>query len=121
MKFASGIADPEARACARWKTAAGKNIAEHTKAVSLVRGKLVIEVDDIVWQRQLNTLRYFLLRNLERELGEALVMDLDFRPMPKKRRPQVEQTARPVLSDDPGHIVDPVLRGLYRETVRKKA
>ena len=49
-----------------------------------MRGTLVVEVEDIVWQRQLNTLRHFLLRNLHKELGEALVTEIDFRPMPRR-------------------------------------
>jgi len=34
-------------------------------------GSLIVEVEDVVWQRQLNTLRHFLLRNLADALGEA--------------------------------------------------
>ena len=47
---------PRLRACAAWKVAAGKKIAEHTRATRLVRGSLVVEVEDQVWQRQLTTL-----------------------------------------------------------------
>ena len=70
------------------------------------------------------SLRHFLIRNLNSEIGEALVTDVDFRPVPKRRGPQGEQQARPrVLNDDAQHIPDPFLRGLYRETearLRKK-
>jgi predicted nucleic acid-binding Zn ribbon protein len=120
LKITHGLADADVRARSAWKAAAGKKIAEHTRAVSLVRGKLVVEVDDAVWQRQLNTLRHFLLRNLAREIGEELVTDLDFRPVPKRRGPQAEVQARPAkLNDDAQQILDPFLRGLYRETEAK--
>ena len=122
LQLAEGVADPGVLACAAWKAAAGKRIAGHTRAVSLVRGKLVIEVDDIVWQRQLYSLRHFLLRNLSRELGEGVVTDLDLRPVPRKRGPQVEQRARPAaIQDEATPIDDPFLRSLYREKLRKKA
>ena len=84
LKLASGVSDPSLVACAAWKMAAGKKIAQHARAVALVRGKLVIEVDDILWQRQLFGLRHFLMKNLAKELGEAVVTDLDFRPLPRR-------------------------------------
>ncbi len=55
----------------------------------------MVEVGDAVWQRQLATLRHFLLRNLAQELGEGLVTEIDFRPMPARRQPQRAESARP--------------------------
>jgi predicted nucleic acid-binding Zn ribbon protein len=108
MKLPPKVADAESRVRAAWPAAAGKKIARHTLAVALVRNTLVVEVGDLVWQRQLNTLRHFLLRNLARELGETLVKQIDFRPMLKRREPQRAETARPA-----GAIQDPVLALLY--------
>src|ERR1700679_3057089 len=88
------VADAESRARAAWPVAAGKKIAKHTKATALVRGTLVVEVGDVIWQRQLATLRHFLLRNLARELGEGMVSEIDFRPTPARRPPQVAASAR---------------------------
>ena len=110
LKLSRDPADTEARALAAWRVAAGKKIAAHTRATALVRTSLVVEVEDLVWQRQLNTLRHFLVRNLADALGEALVMDIDFRPMPPKRQPQRAATARS------GEIEDPVLDLLYRQS-----
>ena len=59
-----------------------------------MRGKLIVEVGDAVWQRQLATLRHFLLRNLARELGAAVVTEIDFRPTPKRRPPQMATAIR---------------------------
>ncbi|MGA3188847.1 MAG: DUF721 domain-containing protein [Bryobacteraceae bacterium] len=106
--------DPELRARAAWKVAAGKKIAEHTRAVALVRGSLVVEVEDQIWQRQLHTLRGFLVRNLEKALGEALVTDIDFRPMPKRREPQ--RAERAIGRED---VQDPVLDMLYRQSRKR--
>ena len=58
MKVSPGITDPETRAQMAWPLAAGKYTAAKTRATNLVRGTLVVEVEDIVWQRQLNTLRH---------------------------------------------------------------
>ena len=102
------------RARAAWKVAAGKKIAEHTRATGLVRGSLVVEVEDQIWQRQLKTLSGFLVRNLEKALGEVLVTDIDFRPMPKRREAQRAERARG--SED---VQDPVLDMLYRQSRKK--
>ena len=106
--------DPELRACAAWKVAAGKKIAEHTRATRLVRGSLVVEVEDQVWQRQLSTLSRMLVANLEKALGEALVTDIDFRPMPRRKEPQ--RAERAVGRES---VEDPVLDMLYRQSRKK--
>jgi hypothetical protein len=113
-KLKLDVDDPELRARAAWKVAAGKKIAEHTRASALVRGSLIVEVEDQIWQRQLKTLSGFLLRNLERALGEALVTDIDFRPMPRRREPQRAERAMGRES-----VVDPVLDMLYRQARKK--
>ena len=114
-KLSRHLADPEARACAAWAVAAGKTIAEHTRAVALVRGALVVEVADYVWQQQLVTLRHFLIRNLAEALGEPLVTDVHFRPMRQDRQPRImPQRAQHARSAE--GIEDPVLEMLYRQS-----
>jgi predicted nucleic acid-binding Zn ribbon protein len=115
MKLSPGVVDPETRARAAWPVAAGKKIAEHTRAAALVRGSLVVEVEDQVWQRQLNTLRHFLLRNLREALGDQTVTEIDFRPMPRRIAPQKAATARPADG-----IEDPVMGILYRESKKRE-
>jgi predicted nucleic acid-binding Zn ribbon protein len=109
------VADPEIRARAAWPAAAGEKVAQHTRATSLVRSTLVVEVGDAVWQRQLSALRHYLLRNLAKELGEGLVTEIDFRPMPPRRQPQRAESARP---SGPDKIEDPVLAMLYDRSRR---
>src|SRR5258707_12490156 len=82
VKFAKDIVDPELRALAAWPVAAGKKIAVHTRPVALVRGALVVEVGDMAWQRQLNPLSLFLLKNLTRPMGESIGKATGFRPPP---------------------------------------
>ena len=113
-KLKLDVDDPELRARAAWSVAAGKKIARHTRATALIRGSLVVEVEDQIWQRQLKTLSGFLVRNLESALGEALVKDIDFRPMPKRREPRMAERARG--SED---VLDPVLDMLYRQSRKR--
>lgn len=123
LKLSPEISDREVRARAAWALAAGPKIARHTKAASLVRGKLIVEVEDITWQRQLATLEHFLLRNLRTALGEAIVESLDFRPMPRnpeRRMPQMAETSRPT-GDIGERIDDPVLAWNYRQSKAAKA
>jgi hypothetical protein len=120
FKVSSGLNDPEIRARAAWNAAAGKKIAAHTRATTLVRDTLIVEVEDMVWQRQLSTLRHFLLRNLHGILGEALVREIDFRPMPPARRaPQTSASARTFTTDEGLGIGDPIMALLYRQDRRK--
>ncbi len=124
LKLSLEIADPETRAKGAWKLAAGEKIARHTEAVSLVRGKLIVQVADFTWQRQLATLEHFLLRNLRDALGEPLVESIDFRPMPahlkhiERRMPQMAETSRP-SGDIAERIDDPVLAWNYRQSKAK--
>jgi hypothetical protein len=114
LKLSSDVADLEIRARAAWAVAAGKKVARHTRATALVRDTLIVEVEDYIWQQQLARLDRFLIRNLEKALGEALVKHIDFRPMPRRIMPQRAETARPA-----GGIEDPVLDLLYRQSKAK--
>lgn len=108
----------EELACAAWRPAVGKKIAAYTEAKALVRGRLVVEVQDMVWQRQLNALTVHILKNLAKILGAGIVTDISLRPMSAaKRTPQRaesarNQDARP--ADEADGIADPVLRRNYK-------
>jgi len=116
LKLPAGSDNPENRAKAAWRLAAGPKIEKYTLAASLVRGTLIIEVGDMIWQRQLFALRHHLLRNITDILGEPLVTNLDFRPMLKRRGPQ---TAEAVRSTD--GIADPVMSLLYQQSKKRQA
>jgi len=131
LKLSADLVNPETRACAAWALAAGKKIARHARATLLVRDTLVVEVEDMVWQRQLATLRPILVQNLNRALGEAVIADIDFRPVPARRKPQMAASARPnsgsgdrglskAVNDEAESIHDPVMRMLYRQARRKQ-
>jgi hypothetical protein len=87
----------------------------------MVRNRLVVEVEDQTWQRQLFTLTSPILRNLERSLGHGVVTDLEFRIVPRRRDAQRAGVSVPALiPDEADAIADPVMRSIYRAS-RKKA
>lgn len=128
LKFPKDLVDPGDMARSAWPAAVGKKIAVKTRAVKLVRSTLVIECQDSVWQRQLNTLSGQILRNLENLLGAGVVTDLDLRPMTPRRGMQSASTVRPfelgvkpepMSTDEADHIQDPVFRLLYKQSRRR--
>jgi len=116
----------EELACGAWPQAVGRTIAARTRAARLVRERLVVEVEDAVWQRQLWALRGQILHSLEKTLGTGLVGDLEFRVVPRRREPQRAETMGPAAggsaaaADEANQIADPILRSLYKAS-RKKA
>jgi hypothetical protein len=119
-KLSSGMISAEEMALAAWPEAVGRRIASNTRAAKLVRTRLVIEVEDITWQRQLNSLSRHIVHNLEKALGPGLVDDLEFRIIPRRREPALARAGVPALLDEADAIDDPVLRDLYKLS-RKKA
>ena len=114
---------PEELVRAAWPAAAGKIVAGRTRAVSLVRETLLVEVEDSTWQRQLNTLKPQIIRKLQELAGAGNIADLAFKPMTPRRGPQRAESNRPLLElsgDEADQIADPVLRSVYK-TSRKKA
>ncbi len=117
-----GPIDLEAVARAAWPIAVGKKVAVRTRPARMVRARLIVEVEDLIWKRQLFTLSRQILANLEKHLGKGIIEELEFRVMPLRREAQRAEVAQPVLAalDEADQIADPVLRHIYRNA-RKKA
>jgi hypothetical protein len=123
LRLSGEIITPEQIALAVWPEAVGPKIAEHTRAAKLVRTHLIIEVEDVTWQRQLYALAPFIVKNLARGLGDGMVEHVEFRVVPRRRDADRARNAVPPtggLFDDSEGIADPVMRDLYRLS-RKKA
>ena len=121
LRLSGDVITSEQLCCAAWPEAVGLKIARHTRPAKLVRTRLVVEVEDATWQRQLFTLTPHILANLERTLGRGLLDDLEFRIVPRRREPVLAREATPGLfADDADAIADPVMRHLYKLS-RKKA
>ena len=111
----------EELACAAWPLAAGQKIASRTRAAKLVRTRLVVEVEDHTWQRQLFALRHQVVVNIARHIGPGIVEEVEFRIVPPRREPQRATAAVPALfEDEADSIADPVLRGIFKAS-RKRA
>src|ERR1039457_5288881 len=88
LTLPGGTLSMEELACAAWPDAVGKRIAGHTRAARLVRTRLVVEVEDHTWQRQLFSLTRQIRGNGGRGLGSGLVDAREFRVLPRGREPQ---------------------------------
>lgn len=124
LKGGSQNVSTEQLATAAWPLAVGKTIAQRTTVIGLVKGRLVVEVQDNIWQRQLWTLRSQILGSLAKTLGTPpLVTELEFRiAVPGRRPPQAADERQPLMNsaDEADAIRDPVMRSIYK-AARKKA
>src|ERR1700675_3898561 len=106
---------------AAWPAAVGKRIAVHAAAKSLVRGSLIVEVEDSIWQKQLFYLRFQILAKLQEVVGAGIITDVEFRIATPRRPPQPALSlndSKPV--DEADAISDPGMRIVYKQA-RKKA
>jgi len=120
LNFPGDSVSAEQLVCAAWSAAVGARIAKHARAERLVRTKLIVGVDDSVWQRQLFGMSRMILSKLTENLGERLVVDeLEFRVAAQKRGPQRAERSTTRPPDEADGIEDADLRRLY-VTSRKK-
>jgi hypothetical protein len=113
----------EQLACAAWPRSVGKYVAVHTRAARMVRSRLVVEVEDATWQKQLFTLSGSILHGLEKNLGRGVVQDVEFRIVPRRIEAQRATVSVAALTpydvEDGEAIADPVLRSIYKASRRR--
>ena len=114
----SGKISADEIALAAWPAAVGERIASHARAVALVRGNLVVEVEDAIWKKQLFYLRSHILRKIQELLGDTSVSDVEFRLATPRRPPQVSKVL--TSQDEADGIPDRAMRIVYKQA-RKKA
>lgn len=121
LMLPGGTLSNEELACAAWAEAVGKRIAAHSRAARMVRNRLIVEVEDHIWQHQLFALQRQILGNIAKVAGNGVVEDLEFRVLPRRRPPQVAPEAVPGAPvDEAEGIEDRLMRGIYR-AARKRA
>jgi hypothetical protein len=100
--------------------AVGPTVAAHSTVVALLHGRLVVEVDDSVWQSQLTTLGAQVLERLHKLLGREVANVIEFTLAARRISPGRAQTpVRGSASDD--GIADPILGRLYRASRKKES
>ncbi len=117
LKLSAAISNDQL-AFAAWPAAVGARIAMHACPKALVRGSLVVEAEDAIWQKQLFHLRFDILAQLTEVLGSGIVTDLEFRiaSATPRRPPQSAQShSETVSADDADSIQDPVMRIIYKQ------
>jgi len=73
----------EAACIAAWKYIVGEGLSNHAVATELESKKLVVIVEDNIWQRQLEQMRGQLLFRLSSVLGQPLVKSIELRIDPR--------------------------------------
>lgn len=73
----------EAACIAAWKHIVGEGLGNHAVPVQLQNQKLVVVVEDNIWQRQLEQMHGQLLFRLNSLLGQTLVESIELRIDPK--------------------------------------
>lgn len=121
MKLGDAVSQQDL-ACSAWTAAVGKRLSKHAWPKALVRGNLIVEVEDAVWQKQLYHLRFHIMPRLIAILGDGVVRDLEFRVATPRRPPQTAQalTNSEPSADEADRIEDSVFRMVYKQA-RKKA
>jgi hypothetical protein len=114
-----GLTD-EQLALAAWPVAVGERLALRTAPIAVVRDRLVIQVEDAVWQRQLFALRSQILDQLENVAGRRVVEQLEFRVAVPTRQPPARAESLGAPADEADGIKDVYLRDIYK-AARKKA
>lgn len=124
-KAARRCLTPEELALAAWPAAVGRKAARHTRAVELKGDRLVVEVGDDLWQRNLELLSGQILANLRALLGDPAPRWIEYRlALPRRpARSEMPETAFHLTSqpagEDAERIEDPVLRRIYLRSKRK--
>jgi len=103
---------PEEFAEAVWPAAVGKRLAQRTGPVKLYGRRMVVDVEDALWEKQLSTMSAQILTKLQMLAGPGMIESVEFRIGIPRRGPRV---ALPFVDvdDRADGIADPIFRQLY--------
>ena len=121
LRSASGTLTATQLAASAWPAAVGYRIASRTRVTSFEKGRIVVEAEDVLWQKNLAALTPQILGNLRKHLLESAPVEIEFRVGARRRPPQREDPARStgLFATDPSGIADPSLDYVYRISRRK--
>jgi predicted nucleic acid-binding Zn ribbon protein len=127
LKLSSAIS-PDELVFAAWPAAVGERIATRARPKALVRGSLVVEAEDAVWQKHLFQLRFQILAKLTDLVGGEIVRDLEVRiasALPRRPPQSAVSHGNTVSTDEADSIQDPGMRMVYKRArgvaMKKKA
>lgn len=112
IKLQNAKLAPEEFAEAVWPSAVGRRLAQRTGQVKLYGRKLVVDVDDATWQRQLSTMANQILLKVQAIAGPGMIDHVEFRVGAPRRGPQAA-LAITAADDRADGITDPIFRHLY--------
>ena len=114
----------EELARAAWRAAVGDRIEAHARFRELIRDRIVVEVDDHVWQSQMHTLEHQILGKLQRLLGKVVARQIEYRiaiPRPTAQLEDGSGFRLAVVDPEAARISDPGLRRMYVRSKRRAA
>ncbi len=103
---------PEEFAEAVWPAAVGRRLAMRTGPVKLYGRRMVVDVEDNIWQNQLSTMSAQILAKLQQLSGTGLIESIEFRIGTPRRGPRMALGFDDV-DDRADGIADPIFRQLY--------
>jgi predicted nucleic acid-binding Zn ribbon protein len=65
-------------AFAFWDTVVGKEIALHTEPEKIVKGTIVVKVDNDVWRNELAFFKHEIIQKLNNKIGKKLIQEIKF-------------------------------------------
>lgn len=121
LRSASGTLTASQLAGSAWPAAVGYRIASRTRVTSFEKGRMVVEAEDVLWQKNLAALSPQILANLRNLLLESAPVEIEFRVGARRRPPQREEPVRGtgLFATEPSGIADPSLDYIYRLSRRK--
>lgn len=68
----------EQRAVVDWADAVGEKVAQHSRAIRVDRGRLLVEVDSPVWAQELTLMKRRILREVNARAGDGVIDNIHF-------------------------------------------
>lgn len=112
IKLQNARLSAEEFAEAMWPAAVGKRLAQRTGPVKLYGRQLVVDVEDVIWQKQLETMSGQILTKLQGIAGTGVIESVSFRIGTRRRGPQISLAINSA-DDRADGISDPIFRQIY--------
>ena len=121
LRSASGTLTATQLAASAWPAAVGYRLASRTRVTFFEKGRMIVEAEDSLWQKNLAALSPQILGNLRSLLMEAAPHSIEFRVGARRRPPQREEPPQGtgLFAGAPSGIADPSLDYIYRLSRRK--